>query len=47
MKWEGNCQSDNVENRREGGASQGGGRPMIGRSGIGGGKQCNTFDGRL
>jgi len=35
MKWEGNRQSDNVEDRREGGAGRGGGRRMIGGRGIG------------
>ena len=35
MKWEGNRQSDNVEDRREGGARRGGGRRMIGGRGIG------------
>ena len=35
MKWEGNRQSDNVEDRRNDGGDAGGRRPMIGRRGIG------------
>ncbi len=35
MKWEGNRQSDNVEDRRTGGGAGGGGRPVLGGRGIG------------
>ena len=35
MKWEGNRQSDNVEDRRDDGAGGGGRRPMIGGRGVG------------
>ena len=35
MKWEGNRQSDNVEDRRNDGGDGGGRRPMIGGRGIG------------
>jgi len=35
MKWEGNRQSENVEDRRNDGGDAGGRRPMIGRRGIG------------